>query len=90
MGHEDFLTDGLRPIDVILADIEAPGESGFALASWIRTNHPGIEISLTGTVGKAVEKAGELCQEGPALSKPYDHKLVLDHIRRLLALRNKK
>jgi hypothetical protein len=37
------------------------------------------------TAGKTVEKAGELCGEGTPLSKPYDHQLVYDHIRRLLA-----
>ncbi len=84
-----LLSGSSRRIDIVLVDIDAAGEDGFVLAGWLRANHPDIEVSLAGTVGKAVEKAGELCQEGPALSKPYDHKFVLDHIRQMLALRNR-
>ena len=84
-----LLSSGSKPIDVVLADMDDPAENGFALARWIRANHPGVEVSLAGTVGKAVEKAGDLCQEGPALSKPYDHKFVLEHIRQLLAVRKR-
>jgi DNA-binding NtrC family response regulator len=85
----EFLSDGSRQIDVVLADVDMNGESGFALAAWIRGNRPGIEVVLAGTVAKAAEKAGDLCRDGPALSKPYDHQLVLDHIRRLLAARDR-
>ena len=77
-------------IDIVLADAYASGESGFALATWMRGNHPKIEVILAGSVAKAAEKAGELCQDGPALSKPYNHKLVLDHIQRLLAARDRR
>ena len=52
-------------------------------------NHRRIEVILAVTVAKAAEKAGDLCQDGPALSKPYD-KLVLDHIQRLLAARDRR
>ena len=34
-------------------------------------------------------EAGDICQEGPALSKPYDHRVVLDYIQRLLAARDR-
>jgi len=84
-----FIDDGGVSVDVILADVGGPDE-GFALASWIRTNHPRIEIALAGTVDKAAQKAGDLCREGPALAKPYDHQFVLDHIRRLLAAREQR
>lgn len=80
---------GIR-VDMILADAEAIGESGFAFAAWVRTNHPGIDVVLAGTVAKAAEKAGDICAEGPALTKPYDHQLVLQEIRRLLAARERR
>jgi hypothetical protein len=35
------------------------------------------------------EEAGNLCQEGPTASKPYDHQLLLDHIRRSRAARDR-
>lgn len=84
-----LLSDGAMHVDIVLADIDGPGESGFVLATWIRGNHPGVEVILTGSVAKAAEKVGDLCQDGPSLSKPYDHQLVLDKIRRLLAARQR-
>jgi DNA-binding response OmpR family regulator len=84
-----FLDKGSKHIDIVLADVDAPGESGFALAAWIRSNHPDVEVILAGTVVKVVEKAGDLCAEGPAISKPYEHQFVLHHIRRLQAARQR-
>jgi len=83
-----ILGEGPRSVDALLADVEAPGENGFAFASWVRANHPGTEVILAGSVARAAEKAGELCRESPALSKPYDHQLVLNEIRRLMAGRD--
>jgi DNA-binding response OmpR family regulator len=74
-------------VDVVLADADAPGASGFAFASWLRREHPQIKVVLAGNVAVATEKAGDLCEEGPNLAKPYDHRMVLNHIRRLLASR---
>jgi DNA-binding response OmpR family regulator len=75
-------------IEVVLADADAPGASGFGFASWLRREHPKIKVVLAGNVAVATEKAGELCEEGPNLAKPYDHKMVLNYIRRLLATRS--
>lgn len=76
-------------VDVVLADATAGGESGFALATWVRANHPRIKIILAGSITKAAEKAGDLCHDGPALSKPYDYRLVLERIRRLMGARKR-
>jgi len=73
-------------VEVVLADADA-GASGFALASWLRREYPKIKVVLAGNVAVATEKAGELCEDGPNLAKPYDHRMVLDYIRRLLATR---
>jgi DNA-binding response OmpR family regulator len=76
-------------IDVVLADANAPGpENAFAFAAWMRASRLGVEIILAGGVDAAAEKAGDLCEEGP-MSKPYDHQLVLDRIRRSLAARDR-
>jgi DNA-binding NtrC family response regulator len=73
-------------IEVVLADMNTEG-SGFVLQRWIQEhNHP-AEIVLAGTTKKAVEHAADICNDGPALAKPYQHHLVLDHIRRALAKR---
>ena len=76
-------------ISLVLADADAPGDGGFILRAWIRENHPDIEVILAGSVTKAVEKAGDICKHGPAVSKPYHHQSVLDSIRRLLAARDR-
>lgn len=83
------ICSGEQKVDIVLGDVGSCGEAGFALAGWIRANSPGTEVVLAGTLPKTVEKAGELCGEGPALTKPYDHRLVLDHIRQLLAARER-
>jgi DNA-binding response OmpR family regulator len=72
-------------VDIVLANVNAPKESGFTLATWIRANYSTVEVILVGTVATAVEKAGDLCAEGPTPASPYDHKLVHDRIRQLLA-----
>lgn len=85
----EFFVNGVAQVDAVLADVNASGEARFSLATWIRQNYPGTEVILAGTMATAAEKAGDLCQDGPALSKPYDHRLVLDHIKRLLAARDR-
>jgi DNA-binding response OmpR family regulator len=73
-------------IDVVLSDIGLDGDmDGFGLARWIRSNKSGPRIILAATAERAAELAGDLCEEGPLLAKPYDPKLVLARIRQLLA-----
>jgi DNA-binding NtrC family response regulator len=76
-------------IDMVLADA-ARGAEGFELAAWCRRTYPDVDVVLAGGVDKAVAKAGEICEEGPALTKPYEHHLVLDRIRRALAERDRR
>jgi DNA-binding NtrC family response regulator len=84
-----LLSQGKAVINIVLADANPSGDSGFVLAHWIRQNHPQVKVILAGTVAKAAEKAGDLCEDGPAVSRPYDHKSVLDEIRRSLAQRGR-
>jgi DNA-binding NtrC family response regulator len=75
-------------IDVVFTDVEMPGSmDGFALSQWVRSNRPGVDVILAGSVGRAVQAASELCDEGNHVPKPYDAKGVHDRIRRLLASR---
>ena len=48
-----------------------------------------LTVILAGSIEKIVEQAGNLCSEGPALAKPYEHRLALDHIRRTMAQRDR-
>jgi CheY-like chemotaxis protein len=77
-------------IDVLFSDIEMPGPmDGFGLAQWTRSNRPGLEIILTGSVPRAVNAAADLCEQG-TVPKPYEPQSVHDRIRRLLAARPPK
>ncbi|WP_069268951.1 response regulator [Paraburkholderia nodosa] len=82
-----LLADKPSAVDIVLADVGGPDRSGFALAKWIRERFPDIRVILAGSVAGSVEKAARLCDDGPALSKPYDHRIVLEQIQRLRAAR---
>ena len=84
-----LLSAGSQTIDIILADIQTLGRDGFAFAAWVRQNKPGARVLLAGTIAAAARRAGDLCEEEPPIRKPYDHHLVLDRIRRLLAERDR-
>jgi len=82
-----LLVKGSGGIEVVMVHPLSETDRGFTLASWIRSIYPEIQVIIAGTLAKATEKAGSLCEEGPALTKPYDHKLILAHIRRMQAAR---
>ncbi|WP_322032879.1 response regulator [Paraburkholderia sp. J76] len=82
-----LLTGNASPIDIVLADMGSEERSGFALATWIRDRFPGTRMVLAASIAGSVEKAARLCEDGPALSKPYDHRIVLELIQRLRAAR---
>jgi len=75
-------------LEVVLADMATTG-SGFALREWIRDENLPVEVILATSIEKSVQHAGDLCKDGPTLAKPYDHLLVLDHIRQALARRDR-
>ncbi len=79
------LASGHLNVGIVLADMTAG--SGFQLQAWIRSHIPDVEVILAGSIDKAVDQAGSLCNEGPALVKPYEHHLVLDRIRQSLSRR---
>ena len=72
----------------VLSKIDIPGSmNGFGFAQWARSVRPELKILLAATPERTVRNAAELCEVGPTLKRPYDHKLVLDRIKRLLAAR---
>jgi DNA-binding NtrC family response regulator len=74
------------PAQVAFIDLDAQGElDGFGLAQWIRAERPDIKVLLTSGVRRTAETAGELCEQGPPIAKPYDHRELESQIRRLLA-----
>jgi CheY-like chemotaxis protein len=73
-------------VDVAFSDIAMPGSlDGFGLAQWIRRERPDIKVVLSSSVARSAKAAGELCEEGPMLAKPYEHADLERRIRALLA-----
>ena len=76
------------PVDVVLSEIDIPGSmNGVGFAQCARSIRPELKILLAGTPERTVQNAAELCGAGPMLKRPYEHKLVLDRIKRLLVAR---
>ena len=75
------------PIDVVFSDVEiADASDGFALTQWVRKNRPETKIVMAGSPKSAANAAGNLCEEGPHLAKPFEPKFLEEYIRRLLSL----
>ncbi|HEY8564412.1 MAG TPA: response regulator [Beijerinckiaceae bacterium] len=74
-------------IDLVLADVQMPSGSldGFGLARWVRKHHPEVKVILTSGAARSAEIAGDLCEHGPLLAKPYEPSAALDRIKQLLA-----
>lgn len=80
------LEEGAIKIDALLGDAELSGRyNAFELRLWVREKHPHVEVVLAGSIDSAAKAAGQLCDEGPHLQRPYDPESVSAHIKRLLA-----
>lgn len=76
------------PIDVVLSQNDIPGSmNGLGFAQWARSVRPELKILMARTPEQTGQNAAELCGAGPTLKRPYEHKLVLDRIKRLLVAR---
>jgi len=80
-----LLQAGAAP-QVAFIDLDIEDEpDGFGLAQWIRAERPDVKVLLTSSVRRTAETAADLCERGPHLAKPYDHRDLERQIRRLLA-----
>jgi len=80
-----ILEGSTSKIDAILADADISGAmNAFQLRVWAREHHA-IQMVLAGNIDTAARAAGELCDAGPHLKRPYDPEAVAQHIKRLLA-----
>lgn len=77
--------------DFVLADANAQGErEGFGLARWLRETYPHMDVILAGSPVMAAAEAADLCEDGPAVDKPYQPQQVADRIRWLMAQRARR
>lgn len=82
-----LLTQPHNDIRVVLCDVLSVGRfDGFGLARWIRENMPDVQVALATTPERATKQAAGLCEESD-VAKPYDHQILLDRIKQLMAVR---
>jgi DNA-binding NtrC family response regulator len=83
-----LLTNSAVSVDIVFSavEIDGPGD-GFKLSKWVRKNRPGMQVILAGSVIKAVHAAGDLCEEGPDLTKPCEPEQVVEWIKKLRNLK---
>ncbi|WP_428663233.1 response regulator [Reyranella sp.] len=80
-----LLEAGVAP-QVAFIDLDIKDEiDGFGLAQWIRAVRSDVKVLLTSGARRTAATAGDLCEQGPYLAKPYDHRDLESQIRRLLA-----
>ncbi|MBW8296389.1 response regulator [Sphingopyxis sp.] len=80
------LRRGTADVDAVLADAELRGSvNAFELPIRLREEFPAILVVLAGGVDAAAKAAGQLCDDGPHLRRPYEPEKVVSHIKRLLA-----
>lgn len=87
-GTTEEATQALRldmKFDLAFLDVEGDEGAGFQLARIIRKSRPEVRIVLAAGVARAAAGAGDLCEQGPMQRRPYDHRTLERHIRRLLA-----
>lgn len=72
------LDRGIFAIDLVFSDADVPGIlNGYALASWVMENKPGLPVLLASDDGEAAAQWSEI-------SKPYDVALAVRRIRAAL------
>lgn len=73
-------------VDIVLSDVDLPPDmTGFTLASWVRQNKPDVTVLLSAAAQRTANIAGDLCEDGPQLAKPYEPSVVIEQIKQLRA-----
>jgi|SRR5579871_1448657 len=72
-------------VDAVFSDVIMPGRlNGFALAGWMKTNRPNIPVLLTSGYAGMERRAAQLGTEVPVLDKPYEFRILLERIHRMI------
>ena len=68
---------------LLFSDVDMPGTiDGFALARHVAANWPEIEIVIAS--GRVSPEKGDLPEKATFLSKPFNQRMVHDHLDRIL------
>jgi CheY-like chemotaxis protein len=72
-------------VDLVFTDVMMPGVTdGFALAKWLRENHPEIPVIVTSGDAEKIGLAGELGEDVQFVPKPYDLDALTAQLRHTL------
>lgn len=78
-------------IDVVLVNVQLPGApNGFGLRREVSEKRPSAKTIIFSTPRRAATAVAELCEDGPEPGKHYDHRLIANRIRELLAERRRR
>lgn len=73
-------------VDFVFINAVMPGSvDGFSLAQWVRRERAPAKVVLSSGVRRQSAAAGELCDQGPLMAKPYGAQEVERRIRKLMA-----
>jgi len=77
-------------ITIVICDVQSPGSmDGFGFARWLRDNAADIQLALAASPDRIARQASDICEDGPLMKKPYDHQLLLDRIKQMMASRDR-
>lgn len=80
---KDLLAELAESVTLLFSDVEMPGEtSGFDLAYYVAGRWPWIEIVIAS--GRIVPAKGDMPAKATFLGKPFNHSMVIDHLKRTL------
>jgi len=80
----EILNDPDSIVDMVFSDVQTPGQmDGFALATWLRSEKPGVRLMLTSGAARAADRPEGVA--APLVEKPYDPEVVERELRAMLA-----
>src|SRR5438876_604513 len=71
--------------DLVILDINMPGENGLSLARWLREHHPGVSLVMLTTESETVDRIiGLELGADDYVPKPFDLRELLARVRAVL------
>ena len=78
----------MRLTKMLLSDVEMPGDTdGFGLARYVEERWPHIEIVIAS--GRVKPELGDMPEKATFIGKPFNARMVHDHLRDKLPDRKK-
>jgi CheY-like chemotaxis protein len=78
-----MLSEYAANITLLFSDVDMPGDTdGFALARHVAENYPWIEIVIGS--GRVRPEPGDMPAKATFLSKPFNPRMILGHLRETL------